>query len=235
MKRILPAIALCAGLSLVGCTGGGDSAPKDGGDDASKAAVEEAPKAEKLDEAKLKEILESTKAEGQSFKAVDGAGNASGEAAKALEASEFEPAKCKDITLNMLNANLASGGTTVAGTSTDNIVSAGLSSFDDEDGAKTQLEGSSTIAKECSDVKVKTAGVEMQMKYKTFDVEVAGADETSGVVANVEAGGQTAMELRIVTARVGNNIVAVSNIADVEEATVTKTADAFVKAVKNAS
>ena len=123
MKRILPAIALIAGLSLVGCTGGGDKPDQaDGGGES--PAAEAQPEAKKLDEAQLKEILESTQVDGQSFKAVDGAGNASSEATKALESSEFEPAKCKDITMNLLNANLAAKGTTVAGTSSDNILSA---------------------------------------------------------------------------------------------------------------
>ena len=233
MKRILPAIALIAGLSLVGCTGGGDKPDQaDGG--GSSSAAEAQPEAEKLDEAQLKEILESTQVDGQSFKAVDGAGNASSEATKALESSEFEPAKCKDITMNLLNANLAAKGTTVAGTSSDNILSAALSSYDDMDGAQTQIEGASKIAEECSDVKIKTAGVEMSRKYKTFDAKVDGADETSGIVASVEAGGQTAMNLRMVYALVDNNVVAVSNIADVEEATVTNAADALVESVKNA-
>lgn len=233
MKRILPAIALIAGLSLVGCTGGGDKPDQaDGGGES--PAAEAQPEAKKLDEAKLKEILESTQVDGQSFEAVDGAGNASSEATKALESSEFEPAKCKDITMNLLNANLAAKGTTVAGTSSDNILSAALSSYDDMDGAQTQIEGASKIAEECSDVKIKTAGVEMSMKYKTFDAKVDGADETSGIVASVEAGGQTAMNLRMVYALVDNNVVAVSNIADVEEATVTNAADALVESVKNA-
>ena len=233
MKRILPAIALFAGLSLVGCTGGGDKPEQaDGGGES--PAAEAQPEAKKLDEAQLKEILESTQVDGQSFEAVDGAGNASSEATKALESSEFEPAKCKDITMNLLNANLAAKGTTVAGTSSDNILSAALSSYDDMDGAQTQIEGASKIAEECSDVKIKTAGVEMSMKYKTFDAKVDGADETSGIVASVEAGGQTAMNLRMVYALVDNNVVAVSNIADVEEATVTNAADALVESVKNA-
>ena len=233
MKRILPAIALIAGLSLVGCTGGGDKPDQaDGGGES--PAAEAQPEAKKLDEAQLKEILESTQVDGQSFKAVDGAGNASSEATKALESSEFEPAKCKDITMNLLNANLAAKGTTVAGTSSDNILSAALSSYDDMDGAQTQIEGASKIAEECSDVKIKTAGVEMSMKYKTFVAKVDGADETSGIVASVEAGGQTAMNLRMVYALVDNNVVAVSNIADVEEATVTNAADALVESVKNA-
>ncbi|WP_423057640.1 hypothetical protein [Brevibacterium linens] len=233
MKRILPAIALIAGLSLVGCTGGGDKPDQaDGGGES--PAAEAQPEAKKLDEAQLKEILESTQVDGQSFEAVDGAGNASSEATKALESSEFEPAKCKDITMNLLNANLAAKGTTVAGTSSDSILSAALSSYDDMDGAQTQIEGASKIAEECSDVKIKTAGVEMSMKYKTFDAKVDGADETSGIVASVEAGGQTAMNLRMVYALVDNNVVAVSNIADVEEATVTNAADALVESVKNA-
>ena len=233
MKRMLPAIALSAGLSLVGGTGGGDKPDQaDGGGESQ--ATEAQPEAKKLDEAQLKEILESTQVDGQSFKAVDGAGNAPSEATKALESSEFEPAKCKDITMNLLNANLAAKGTTVAGTSSDNILSAALSSYDDMDGAQTQIEGASKIAEECSDVKIKTAGVEMSMKYKTFDAKVDGADETSGIVASVEAGGQTAMNLRMVYALVDNNVVAVSNIADVEEATVTNAADALVESVKNA-
>lgn len=233
MKRILPAIALFAGLSLVGCTGGGDKPDQaDGGGESS--AAEAQPEAKKLDEAQLKEILESTKAEGQSFKAVDGAGDANGEMAKALESSEFEPAKCKDITLDLINSNIASGGTTVAGASSDNVLSAGLSSFDSADDAQSQLDGTAKIAEECSDVKMTTAGMEMSLKYSTFDAEVAGADETAGVVASVETGGQTATEIRIVTARAENNLVSVTNLADVEEATVTKAADALVEAVKKA-
>ncbi|MGC2940452.1 MULTISPECIES: hypothetical protein [unclassified Brevibacterium] len=231
MKRILPAIALIAGLSLVGCTGGGDNPDQaDNGDSA--PAGEAQPEAKKLDAAQLKEILESTQVDGQSFKAVDGAGQDNGEMAKALESSEFEPAECKDITLDLVNSNLASGGTNVAGSSTDNVLSAGLSSFDSVDDAQTQLDGTAKIAEECSDVKMTTAGLEMSMKYKTFDAEVAGADEASGVVASVETGGQTATEIRIITSRVGNNLVSVTNLADVEEATVTNAADAFVEAVK---
>ena len=233
MKRILPAIALFAGLSLVGCTGGGDKPDQAEGGGESPAA-EAQPEAKKLDEAQLKEILESTKAEGQSFKAVDGAGDANGEMAKALESSEFEPAKCKDITLDLINSNIASGGTTVAGASSDNVLSAGLSSFDSADDAQSQLDGTAKIAEECSDVKMTTAGMEMSLKYSTFEAEVAGADETAGVVASVETGGQTATEIRIVTARAENNLVSVTNLADVEEATVTKAADALVEAVKKA-
>ena len=234
MKRILPAIALIAGLSLTGCTGGDQNADKQDGSGDSSPAAEQTPEAKKLDEAQLKDILESTSAEGQSFKVVEGAGQANSESVKAIEGSEFEPAKCKDITLDILNANLASDGTTVAATSTDNVLSAGITSFDDPKGPQTQLDGVSKIAEECSDVKVKTAGLEMTMNYKTFDPEVAGADETAGVVASFNAAGQTAMEMRMVYAQIGNNLVSVSNVADVEEATVTKTADAFVKAVKNA-
>lgn len=233
MKRILPAIALFAGLSLVGCTGGGDK-PEQADSGADSPAAEAQPEAEKLDEAQLKKVLDSTQVDGQSFKAVDGAGNANGEMAKALESSEFEPAKCKDITLDLINSNITSGGTTVAGASSDNVLSASLSSFDNADDAQSQLDGTEKIVEECSDVKMKTAGMEMSLKYSTFDAEVAGADETAGVVASVEAGGQTATEIRIVTARAENNLVSVTNIADVEEATVTKAADTFVEAVKKA-
>ncbi|SDT00650.1 hypothetical protein SAMN04489752_3098 [Brevibacterium siliguriense] len=233
MKRILPAIALFAGLSLVGCTSGGDKPNQaDGGGESPGAEAQ--PEAKKIDEAQLKKVLESTKVDGQSFKAVDGVGDANGEMAKALESSEFEPAKCKDITLDLINSNIASGGTTVAGASSDNVLSAGLSSFDSVDDAQSQLDGTAKIAEECSDVKMKTAGMEMSLKYSTFDAEVAGADETSGVVASVEAGGQTATEIRIVTARAENNLVSVTNLADVEEATVTQAASTFVEEVKKA-
>src|SRR5699024_488738 len=62
MNRPLPAIALITGLTLVGCSGGQDDGQDKGGSD---AAAEEATQ---LDEATLKEILESTDAQGQSFK-----------------------------------------------------------------------------------------------------------------------------------------------------------------------
>ncbi|WP_152348480.1 hypothetical protein [Brevibacterium sp. CFH 10365] len=229
MKRILPAIALVAGLSLAGCTGGGDE-PDQTADGGSSTATEAQPEAEKLDEAQLKEILESTQADGQSFKD----SGATGEMAKALEGSKFEPAKCKDITLNLINSKLVQGGTTVTGASNDNVLSAGLSSFDSVDDAQMQLDGTENVAEECSDVKLTTAGLEMQVKMEASDPDVAGADETAGIVATVETGGQTATEIRYVAARVDNNLVAVTNVADVEEATVTNAADAFVESVKKA-
>lgn len=230
MKRILPAIALVAGLSLAGCTGGGEE-PEQTADGGSSSAAEAQPEAEKLDEAQLKEIFESTQADGQSFKK----GGATGEMAKALEGSKFEPAKCKDITLNLINSKLVEGGNSVAGASNDNVLSAGLSSFDSVDDAQTQLDGTEKVAEECSDVKLTTAGLEMQVKMKASDPDVAGADETAGIVASVETGGQTATEIRYVAARVDNNLVAVTNVADVEEATVTNAADAFVVSMKKAS
>lgn len=229
MNRILLAIALVAGLSLAGCTGGGDE-PDQTADGGSSSAAEAQPEAEKLDEAQLKEIFESTQAEGQSFKE----GGATGEMAKALESSKFEPAKCKDITLNLINSKLVQGGTSVAGASNDNVLSAGLSSFDSVDDAQTQLDGTEKVAEECSDVKLTTAGLEMQVKMKASDPDVAGADETAGIVASVETGGQTATEIQYVAARVDNSLVAVTNVADVEEATVTNAADAFVESVKKA-
>lgn len=181
MNRILPAIALVAGLSLAGCTGG-----------------------------------------------------ATGEMAKARESSKFEPAQCKDITLNLINSKLVQGGTSVTGASNDNVLSAGLSSFDSVDDAQTQLDGTEKVAEQCSDVKLRTAGLEMQVKMKASDPDVGEADETAGIVASVENGGQTATEIQYVAARVDNSLVAVTNVADGEEATVTNAADAFVESVKKA-
>ncbi|MGO1348466.1 MAG: hypothetical protein ACTMIL_06460, partial [Brevibacterium aurantiacum] len=64
---------------------------------------------------------------------------------------------------------------------------------------------------------------------------VDGADETVGVRANIEAGGQTVLNTDTVTSRVGNNIVTAANIADTgDENIVPDTAAAFVDAVKNA-
>src|SRR5699024_3669783 len=65
MKRTLPAIALITGLTLAGCSGGQDGGQDEDGSD---SAAEEATQ---LDEATLKELLESTDAQGQSFTYID--------------------------------------------------------------------------------------------------------------------------------------------------------------------
>lgn len=235
MKRILPAIALIAGLSLAGCTGGGEGQTQDeGGNDPSQAAAAEESQVTQLDEAKLKEILESTDADGQTFKSIDTGSSSGSEALKAMENAEFEPAECKDLSMAALNASQASEGTTVAGASSDSTLSVGLSSFADEGAAESQLQNSSKVTEECNDVTIKTQGIEMTMKFEPFDATVAGADETVGVKATIDAGGQTVLNTSSINARVGNNIVAAANIADIDEATVGKTAETFVEAVQNA-
>ena len=237
MKRALPAIALIAGLALTGCSGSdSEEAQSDGsGGEASQAAAEEAPQATQLDEDQLKKIIESTDANGQSFTSVD-AGAASGsEAVKALESAEYEPAECKDLAMAALNAAEASSGTTLAGTSEDKSMSVSLTSLADEDAAGSQLKSSTQVAEKCSDVTVKSQGIEMKMSYESFDASVAGADETVGVRAEIGAGGQTVLNADTVTSRVGNNVVTAANIADTgDEDVVPKTAEAFVEALKNA-
>lgn len=233
MKRVLPAIALIAGLALTGCSGSGPAKEEAAGEQ--KSAAAETPEAKQLDEAQLKKIIESTNAGGQSFKSVD-IGDASGsEAIKALESAEYEPAECKDLAMSALNASESSNGTTLAGASADNTLSVALMSLADEDAAGSQLKNSTKIAEKCSDVTIKSQGIERNMSYETFDATVDGADETVGVRANIEAGGQTVLNTDTVTSRVGNNIVTAANIADTgDENIVPDTAAAFVDAVKNA-
>lgn len=233
MKRVLPAIALIAGLALTGCSGT-DSA-KDQAEEDPQSAAAKTPQAKQLDEAQLKQIIESTDAGGQTFKSVD-IGEATGsEAIKALESAEYEPAECKDLAMSALNASEASNGTTLAGTSADNTMSVALMSLADEDAAGSQLKNSTKVAEKCSDVTIKSQGIEMNMAYETFDATVDGADETVGVRAKIDAGGQTVLNTDTVTSRVGNNIVTTANIADTsDENIVPDTAAAFVEAVKNA-
>lgn len=238
MKRILPAIALIAGLTLVGCSGGQDGADEsqDGGsqDSGTAGQTEEAPQATQLDEAQLTKILESTDADGLSFKAID-TGSASGsEALKALEQAEYEPSECKDLSMAALNAFQASDNTTVTGISSDNTMSVGLVSLADDDAAASQVKTSSAVTEKCSDVSINSQGIEMKMKFESFDATVAGADETLGVKATIDAGGQTVLNTNSITARVGNNVVTAANVADIDESTVATTAETFVDAVKNA-
>lgn len=228
MKRTLPAIALITGLALVGCSGGQDDGQDKGGSD---AAAEEATQ---LDEATLKEILESTDAQGQSFKYIDTSEASGSEALKALDNAEFEPSECKDLSMAALGAAEASDSTTVTGVSNDNTLSVGLVSLADDDAAGSQLRTSSKVTEECSDVTISSQGIEMSMDFESFDTEVSGADETVGVKATIEAGGQTVLNTNSISARVGNNIVTAANVVDVDEATVSQTAEAFVDAVSSA-
>lgn len=236
MKRVLPAIALIAGLALTGCSGSGseDGQAEDAGGTA-KPAAEETPEVQQLDEGQLKQIIESTDVDGQSYKSVD-IGKASGsEAIKALKNAEYEPAECKDLAMSALNASEASNGTTLAGTSSDNTMSVALMSLADEEAAGSQLKSSTKVAEKCSDVTVTTQGIDMTMNYETFDATVEGADESVGVRAKINSGGQTVLDTDTVTSRVGNNIVTAANIADTgDEDSVSKTAKTFVEALKNA-
>lgn len=138
--------------------------------------------------------------------------------------------------MSALNATEASNGTTLAGTSADNTMSVALMSLADEDAAGSQLRNSTKVAEKCSDVTIKSQGIEMTMSYESFDAAVEGADETVGVHAKIGAGGQTVLDTDTVTSRVGNNIVTAANIADTgDEEAVPKTAKTFVDAVKNAN
>ncbi|MBM6591073.1 hypothetical protein [Brevibacterium sp. RIT 803] len=237
MKRVLPAIALIAGLALTGCSGTGsqDSQAEEAAG-AAQPAAEESPEVQQLDENQLKKIIESTDVDGQSFKSVDIGAASGSEALKALESAEYEPAECKDLAMSALNATQASNGTTLAGTSADNTMSVALMSLADEDAAGSQLKNSTKVAEKCSDVTIKSQGIEMTMSYESFDATVEGADESVGVRAKIGAGGQTVLDTDTVTSRVGNNIVTAANIADTgDEEAVPKTAKTFVDAVKNAN
>lgn len=234
MKRILPAIALITGLTLVGCSGGqdGEQPQETGGGEA--AATEQAPQAEQLDEAQLKSILESTDADGQSFEAIDTAAASGNEAVTALEQAEYEPSECKDLSMAALNASQAGDNTTVTGATSDRKMTVGLISLADEDAAASHLQTSSAVTEQCNDVTIKAEGMEMNMKFESFDASVDGADETVGLKASISANGQTTLNSTSITARVGNNVVTAASFADVDEATVTKTAATFVEAVENA-
>jgi hypothetical protein len=235
MKRILPAIALIAGLSLVGCSGGQDGGDKQQhGGDAGAEQTEEAPQPKKLDETQLKDILESTDADGLSFKPIDTSGASGSEAIKALEKAEYEPSECKDLSMAILNANEASDNTTVNGVSSDNTMSVGLVSLNDDEVAVDHVKTSSAMSDRCGDVTMKSQGIEMHMKFEPFEANVAGADETVGVKATIEADGQTFLNSNSITARVGNNVVTAANVTDVDESKVSKTAESFVDAVQNA-
>src|SRR5699024_2589331 len=228
MKRTLPAIALITGLTLAGCSGGQDGGQDEDGSD---SAAEEATQ---LDEATLKELLESTDAQGQSFTYIDTSEASGSEALKALDNAEFEPSECKDLSMAALGAAEASDSTTVTGVSSDNTLSVGLVSLADEDAAGSQLRTSSKVTEECSDVTISSQGIEMSMDFEPFDTEVAGADETVGVKATIDAGGQTVLDPHSISATVGNNIVTAANVVDVGEATVSQAAEACVHAVSSA-
>lgn len=236
MKRVLPAIVLIAGLAMTGCSGA-DSQNGQGEEagNASQPAAEETPQLHQLDKDQLKQIIESTDVGGQSFKSVDMGDDAGSEAIKALESAEYEPAECKELSMTALNATTAHNGTTLAGTSADKSVSVALMSLADENAAGSQMKNPTKIADKCSEVTIKSQGIEMTMAYTTFDATVAGADETVGLRAKIDAGGQTVLNTDTVTSRVGNNIVTAANITDIgDEQTVSKTTEAFVDVLKNA-
>lgn len=235
MKRVIPAIALIAGLSLTGCTGNDsqdDGAQKDS---TTQPASKQAPEATQLDKDQLTKIIGSTDVDGQSYTTFDMSAASGSDAVKVLKTSEFEPAECKDLSMAALNVAQQSKGNTVGGISSDKTVSVALMSFSDVDAAGSQLKSSTTVTEECNDVTVRSQGIEMKMSYETFDAEVPSADETVGVRAEISAGGQTVLNADTVTGRVGNNIVTAANVADTDEETkVPKTAESFVEAVKTA-
>lgn len=234
MKRVLPAIALIAGLSLTGCTGNDPQDDKAENGSTAQPASEETPAATQLDKDQLTEIIESTDVDGQSYTTFDMSAASGSDAVKVLETSEFEPAKCKNLSMAALNVAQQSKGNTVGGISSDDTLSVALMSFSDDDAAGSQLKNSTKITEECKDVTVKSQGIEMKMSYETFDAAVPSADETVGVRAKISAGGQTVLNADTVTGRVGNNIVTAANVADTDdEKSVPDTAEAFVDAVKN--
>ncbi|GAA1799569.1 MULTISPECIES: sensor domain-containing protein [Brevibacterium] len=234
MKRALPVIALAAGLALTGCTSGGSSDSDDSGS-GSQPAAEETQQSTQLDEAALKNIIDTTQFDGKTFKTVDTGAISSGEAAKALEQAEFEPAECKDLAMAGLNAAQATDGTTVAGIASDNSMSIGLSSFPDEAATSDQFSTSSKMAETCGDVTMTMSGMEMNMKSETFDATVPGADEAVGTTTSMEAGGQSAMSTQTVVARVGNTVVTAANMSpNGDEQDAVKVAEEAVKAVQAA-
>ncbi|MBE8146004.1 sensor domain-containing protein [Brevibacterium casei] len=236
MKRLLPAITLTAVLALAGRTSGGSSDSADSGQDSgSRPAAEETQAAKRLDEAALTNIIETTDFDGKTFKPMDASAVSSGEAAKALEQAEFEPAECKDLAMAGLNAAQASAGTTVVGVASDNTMSVGLSSFPDEKATTDQFSTSSKMAETCGDVTMTMQGMEMQMTSETFDAKVAGADEAVGTRTSMETGGAPAMSTQSVVARVGNTVVTAANLSPQgDEQDAVKVAEAAVEAVKNA-
>lgn len=235
MKRLLPAITLTAALALAGCTGGGGSDSAESGQDSGSQPAAEETQAAQLDEAALKNIIETTDFDGKTFKPMDAGAVSSGEAAKALEQAEFEPAECKDLAMAGLNAAQSSSGTTVVGVASDNTMSVGLSSFPDEQATTDQFSTSSKMAETCGDVTMTMQGMEMQMTSETFDATVAGADEAVGTRTSMETGGAPAMSTQTVVARVGNTVVTAANLSPQgDEQDAIKVAEAAVEAVKNA-
>src|SRR5699024_12834101 len=108
----------------------------------------------------------------------------------------------------------ASDSTTVTGASSDNPLSVGLVSLADEDAAGSQLRTSSKVTEECSDVTISSQGIEISMDFEPFATEVAGANETVGVKATIDAGGQTVLHTNSISARGGHNLVRPANVLD---------------------
>src|SRR5699024_398538 len=169
-----------------------------------------------------------------SFTYIDTSEASGSEALKALDNAECEPSEWKDLSMAALGAAEGSDSTPVTGGSSGKSLPGGLGSRADEGAAGAQRRTSSKVTEECSDVTIRSQGIEMSMDFEPFDTEVAGADETVGVKATIDAGGQTVLNTNSISARVGNNIVTAANVVDVDEATVSQTAEAFVDAVSSA-
>ena len=240
MKRVLPAIALIAGLSLAGCSSGGtdstEAAKDSGGDSASQPPAEEAPQATQLDKDQLKKIIDSADVDGTTFKSMDAGAAPESGALGGLDDAEFEPAKCKSLANEVLNATLDSEGNTASGMSSDSTLTAALMSFPDESGATDHLKTIGKITDSCSDITVKMQGMEMKMSYKKFDAPVTGADVALGLTISMETDGQSTFNSDSVTARVGNNIVNTGTLSSEDDTkTPVKVAETFVESFKNAS
>lgn len=240
MKRVLPAIALIAGLTLAGCSGtdsAKDSSAPETKDAAAEETTEAAAPAKQLTEDQLKSIVDSTKAGSASFKSLDAGASAEalGAGAEMIKDAEISPAECKAVTMGSLNAAQASNGTTVAGISSDNAMSVGLSSFADEKAVSDQFSNSSSAPEKCKEVTLNLQGTEMKISYETFDATVEGADETIGLKSTSSAAGQPGVTTSTVVSRVGTNIVSVVNMTPgADDQVAIDGAGAFVEAVKNA-
>lgn len=238
MKRILPAFALIAALSVTGCSGN-DSKSDQGhdseDDSSSQDKAEQAPEMKQLDEDQLKKIIESTDADGTSFKYVDISGASDTDVSKLFKDAEFKPAKCKNLAMAAFDASQQGEGNTAAGSSSDNTQTVSLVSLKDADAAESQLKNSSSLTDACSNVSIKTQGMEMKMSHKQFDTTVAGADETLGLHASIDSGSQSTLESDMITSRVGNNLIIAANLGgSVDKKATAKTAETFVDAVANA-
>lgn len=235
MKPVFLAVALIAGLSLTGCSGAdSQTGSAEETDTAAKPTAEEPPQVTRLDVNQLKQIIESTEVDGRTFKTHDVGAVSGSEAAKADDTADYEPAECKQFSMAAPNATEAGNGTALSGVSSDSTMSVELISLADETAAGSQLAHSTELAEACSEVTVKSQGMETTMSYATFDVTVAGADESVRVRAAIDAGGKAVLNSDTVTSRVGDTIVTIASLADTaDEQVVTTTAEEFVASVNN--